>query len=69
MNNRYIKFIDGLRVIALFGVFVYHLLGMYVPSGYLGVVIFFTLAGFLSMNSEKHLFVLRTEPADYVSQD
>ena len=48
-NKKYIKSFDALRVIALLGVFLYHLMPNYVPSGYLGVVIFFVLAGFLTM--------------------
>lgn len=48
-QKKYIKPFDGLRVIALLSVFFYHLIPNIVPSGYLGVVIFFVLAGFLSM--------------------
>ena len=48
-NKKYIKSFDVLRVIALLGVFLYHLMPNFVPSGYLGVVIFFVLAGFLTM--------------------
>lgn len=50
-NKRYIKSFDLLRVIALLGVFFYHLMPNYVPSGYLGVVIFFVFAGFLTMKN------------------
>lgn len=48
-NKKYIRSFDALRVMALLGVFLYHLMPNYVPSGYLGVVIFFVLAGFLTM--------------------
>ena len=48
-EKKYIKSFDALRVIALLGVFLYHLMPNLVPSGYLGVVIFFVLAGFLTM--------------------
>ena len=48
-EKKYIKSFDALRVVALLGVFLYHLMPNYVPSGYLGVVIFFVLAGFLTM--------------------
>lgn len=48
-NKKYIKTFDALRIIALLGVFLYHLMPNIVPSGYLGVVIFFVMAGFLSM--------------------
>ena len=56
-DKKYISIFDGLRVIALLGVFFYHLMSIYVPSGYLGVVIFFMFAGFLSMQT----IVSRTE--------
>ncbi|MBQ2204977.1 MAG: acyltransferase [Lachnospiraceae bacterium] len=56
-EKKYISIFDGLRVIALLGVFFYHLMSIYVPSGYLGVVIFFMFAGFLSMQT----IVSRTE--------
>ena len=49
MSKKYISPFDGLRVIALFGVLFYHIIPYYVPSGFLGVVIFFALAGFLTM--------------------
>lgn len=49
MSGKYIKTFDYIRVVALIGVFLYHLMPIYVPSGYLGVVIFFVLAGFLTM--------------------
>ena len=48
-EKKYIKSFDALRVVALLGVFLYHLMPNFVPSGYLGVVIFFVLAGFLTM--------------------
>ena len=48
-EKKYIKSFDALRVVALLGVFLYHLMPNLVPSGYLGVVIFFVLAGFLTM--------------------
>ena len=49
MNKNYIHSFDGLRVIALLGVFFYHAAPSILPSGYLGVVMFFVFAGFLSM--------------------
>jgi peptidoglycan/LPS O-acetylase OafA/YrhL len=50
-KKKYIKSFDALRVVALLGVFLYHLMPNIVPSGYLGVVIFFVLAGFLTMKN------------------
>ena len=46
-RNNYIVPFDGLRVFAVLSVFFYHLTPHVVKSGYLGVVIFFVLAGFL----------------------
>lgn len=45
---RHIPAYDGLRVIALFGVVLYHLISSTFKGGYLGVIIFFVLAGFLT---------------------
>ena len=55
-EQKYIKTFDVLRVIAVIGVFLYHLMPQNVPSGYLGVVILFVFAGFLSMYQilERH---------------
>ena len=60
MNNKYIKTFDLLRVIAVLAVFFYHLVSIYVPSGYFGVAIFFVFAGFLSMKP----IVDREEPGN-----
>ena len=48
---------EGLRVLALIGVSAYHLRPDLVPAGFLGVVIFFALAGFYTTRS----FVVRPE--------
>ncbi len=44
----YIKSLDGIRALAMLGVMFFHLLPTKVEGGYLGVVTFFVLAGFLS---------------------
>ncbi len=52
MNNKsksYLKSFDGIRTIALLSVLFYHLIQNVFVGGYLGVVIFFVLAGYLSM--------------------
>ena len=54
LSKKYITPFDGLRVIALLSVLFYHIMPNFVPSGYLGVVIFFVLAGFLTMLPLKY---------------
>lgn len=51
--NKRIASFDVLRVIALLGVFFYHLSDHLAPYGYLGVVTFFVLAGYLSTRHLK----------------
>lgn len=48
-NSAYIPSFDGIRSFALLAVLFYHLIPSVFKGGYLGVVIFFVLAGFLSM--------------------
>ncbi len=47
-TTSYIKSLDGIRALAMLGVMFFHLLPTKVEGGYLGVVTFFVLAGFLS---------------------
>lgn len=44
---RYRPELDGLRAVAVLGVFAFHLLPKSIPGGYLGVDVFFVLSGFL----------------------
>ncbi|PIO83612.1 acetyltransferase [Loigolactobacillus backii] len=46
-NSRYITGLSGLRTLAVIGVILYHLIPFTVPGGYLGVVIFLVLTGYL----------------------
>lgn len=48
--KKYIGSYDGIRVIALIGVVFYHFIPSVFKSGYLGVVTFFVMAGFLTIN-------------------
>ncbi len=47
-KDNYIYSLDGIRAIAMLGVMLFHLAPTKVKGGYLGVVTFFVLAGFLS---------------------
>lgn len=46
-KRRYIKGFDGIRGVAVLAVILYHLVPHLAPGGYLGVVIFFVLSGYL----------------------
>ncbi len=48
-DKKYISSFDGIRTIALLSVLFYHLIKNIFVGGYLGVVVFFVLAGYLSM--------------------
>ena len=48
--KKYISSYDGIRVIALIGVVFYQLIPSIFKSGYLGVITFFVMAGFLTIN-------------------
>jgi peptidoglycan/LPS O-acetylase OafA/YrhL len=47
VTGRYLPGLDGLRALAIFGVFAYHLGFGWASGGYLGVDLFFVLSGFL----------------------
>ena len=63
MNQNYIKHIDGLRALAIFGVILYHAkiyLGAepFLKGGYLGVDLFFVISGYLMtliISNECHI--------------
>ena len=44
LNNKYRSEIDGLRAIAVIGVFFYHLNKDFLPGGYWGVDMFFVIS-------------------------
>lgn len=46
-QTSYVPAIDGLRTVAVLGVLIYHLDPAWLPGGYLGVGMFFTLSGYL----------------------
>lgn len=46
-NGSYIKGLDGLRMLAITGVILYHMFPFSIKGGWLGVVMFFILSGFL----------------------
>lgn len=51
MGERYLPFIDGLRALAVIAVVLHHFEASLLPSGYLGVDIFFVISGFVITNS------------------
>lgn len=53
-QNRRIAGLDGLRAIAIAGVVLYHLFPETVPGGFLGVVLFFAIMGFLLVYSTRY---------------
>lgn len=58
--NKYVNSYTGLRAIAMLGVLFYHVFPNTFPGGYLGVIIFFVLAGFLGYVSvDDKLFGLK----------
>lgn len=47
--KNHISSYDSLRALALLGVVFYHLMPNAVPGGFLGIVIFFVMTGYLTM--------------------
>ena len=43
--------IDGLRVLAMLAIVVYHANATWLPGGFIGVTVFFTISGYLIANS------------------
>lgn len=58
MSSSYRPEIEGLRAFAVFAVIGYHFFPSFIPSGYLGVDIFFVISGYVITgslsNSNKH---------------
>ena len=50
-ENRRVTSLDGLRVLAIVGVLVYHMNGRWLPGGFFGVTMFFVLTGYLITSS------------------
>lgn len=47
MNQKQIYGLDGLRAFAILGITIFHMFPDFLPGGYLGVVLFFVITGFL----------------------
>ena len=47
MGKRHIQGLDSLRAVAIIGVILFHMFPAVVQGGYLGVVVFFVLSGYL----------------------
>ena len=54
VDKKYFPEIDSLRAIAIIAVIIYHFNKDFLPSGYLGVDIFFVISGFVMTNSLKN---------------
>lgn len=50
-ETRRVTSLDGLRVLAIVGVLVYHMNGRWLPGGFIGVTMFFVLTGYLITSS------------------
>lgn len=59
-KDNYFPHIDGLRAIAIISVFIYHYYENILPSGYLGVDIFFVISGFVISG-----YLSRTKPSSW----
>ena len=47
-RSHYVGALDGLRVLAILAVLVYHANPSWLPGGYFGVTVFFVLTGYLT---------------------
>jgi peptidoglycan/LPS O-acetylase OafA/YrhL len=63
---RYFRGIDGLKSLSILAILVFHLFGGALPGGFVGIEVFFTIAGFLTarnllirLNSAGHLGLKR----------
>ncbi len=50
-SNKKIIGLNGLKMLALLGVLIYHTFPAFLPGGYFGVILFFVISGFLSTRS------------------
>ncbi len=64
-NKTYITSFDGIRAFALLSVLFYHLIPSTFKGGYLGVVIFFVLAGYLSMQKVIQIGEIKEDKIKY----
>ena len=64
--KNHISSYDGLRALALLGIIFYHLMPNVVPGGFLGVVIFFVMTGYLTMRKTISFSDKKKKPSPIV---
>ena len=47
MDKNYLSHLDGLRMVSVISVIIFHLSDNFLPGGYLGVDIFFLISGYI----------------------
>ena len=56
-QQRYIPSLDGIRALAIIGIMAFHLAAQSLPGGFIGIVIFFVLSGFLITHGVMHRYL------------
>ena len=64
-QQRYIPSLDGIRALAIIGIIAFHFAAQSLPGGFIGIVIFFVLSGFLTTRGVVHRYL--TNEFSYLS--